>query len=163
MIAKRIFSIATSIIVLAAMVLAILLAGIRLAGITPYAVTSGSMEPAFHVGSLVYVKDMGISELEVGDAITFCIGDGKLATHRIVKIEHKDGKLMFRTKGDANDMPDAHPVSEDDVVGQVLFSIPHLGFFAQQIGTTMGRAAAISIGLVLVCLVALQEHLAKCS
>lgn len=160
--AKRLFSIATAVIVLAALVLAILLAGIRLAGITPYAVTSGSMEPAFHVGSLVYVKDMGVDELKVGDAITFSIGDDQLATHRIVDINNNNGKYMFQTKGDANEIPDAHPVAEEDVVGEVLFTIPHLGFFAQQLETGMGRAIAICIGLVLVCIVALQEHLARC-
>lgn len=47
---------ALSTIVLVALVaLVIAFAGVRLAGLTPYAVLSGSMEPEFPVGSLIYV------------------------------------------------------------------------------------------------------------
>ncbi|HOF93910.1 MAG TPA: S26 family signal peptidase, partial [Clostridia bacterium] len=52
----RVFNALTTLLVAAAALLAILLVGVRAVGLTPFAVLSGSMEPSYHVGSLIYVK-----------------------------------------------------------------------------------------------------------
>ena len=76
--------------VLAVAALAFLLAGIRIVGFTPYAVLSGSMEPAFHVGSLIYVKSVDPEDIKVGDAITFRLsGEDTAATHRVIEIDRE--------------------------------------------------------------------------
>lgn len=124
-----------------AVLTAVLLGGVRLAGFTPYAVSSGSMEPACHVGSAVYVRKVDADELETGDVITFRLGGDALATHRIVEVIHDGDELSFRTKGDANDVADAAPVEADRVVGRVCFSIPYLGYCAAYIGS-LGRVGA---------------------
>ena len=68
--------------------LAVALVGVRALGLTPYAVLSGSMEPTYHVGSLIYVEKVDPSEVQVGDAITFVVNDDLLvATHRVVDVE----------------------------------------------------------------------------
>ena len=54
-------------LVVIVVLLAILLAGIRVIGFTPYTVLSGSMEPTYHVGSIVYVKKVDPTTLRVGD------------------------------------------------------------------------------------------------
>ena len=158
---KKAFSILTTTIMVLAIIMAVLLVGVRLVGIQPYIVTSGSMEPAFHVGSVVYVKPVDASNLEIGDAITFDIGEESLVTHRIASIENEDGNLSFVTKGDANEMADINPVRADQVKGKVIFNIPHLGKFEEYIKTTQGRIIAICIAGMLVVLVALQEFLKK--
>ena len=62
---------------------AILLVGVRLVGLRPLVVLSGSMEPTYHVGSMVYVKSVDPESIEVGDPITFLINeDLDMATHR---------------------------------------------------------------------------------
>ena len=47
----------------------------RLMGLKTYKVLSGSMEPEYHVGSVVYVEKSLIDDIEVGDVITFYIND----------------------------------------------------------------------------------------
>ena len=66
---KKIINIITTLLIILISVAAFLLVGMRLFGYTPYTVLSGSMEPTFHVGSLVYVKEVATTELKVGDLI----------------------------------------------------------------------------------------------
>mgnify|MGYP002733278848 CR=1 FL=1 len=72
---KKVWNVVTSILVSAAVVLAVLLAGVRLFGLQVFAVLSGSMEPTYHVGALVYVKEADAFELESGDVITFMVDE----------------------------------------------------------------------------------------
>lgn len=125
---------------------AVLLGGVRLVGFTPYAVSTGSMEPACHVGSVVYVRHVDAKELEKGDVITFRLGGDALATHRIVEIIRDDEGLCFRTKGDANDAADASLVEADRVVGRVCFDIPYLGYCAAYLGSLRGVGAWLRAG-----------------
>lgn len=108
--------------------LAVLLVGVRLVGFTPYTVLSGSMEPTYHVGSIVYVKKVDVTTLKVGDPITFRLTNNVIATHRIIEI-HGEGTpdLGFRTQGDANETVDGITPAEN-VIGKVYFSIPYLGY-----------------------------------
>lgn len=85
---KKIWNFISTLGVVLVICLAVLLVGVRLVGLTPYAVLSGSMEPTYHVGSLIYVKDIDAAEIEVGTPITFVVNeDLLLATHRVVDIE----------------------------------------------------------------------------
>ena len=59
--------------------LALALVAPRLLGYTPFAVLSGSMEPAYPVGSLIYVQPVEASSLRVGDAVTFVANDQGMA------------------------------------------------------------------------------------
>ena len=120
--------------------LAVLLAGVRLVGLTPYTVLSGSMEPNYHVGSVVYVKKVDPASLKVGDAITYRLAGSTIVTHRIVDIQGEDiSSLGFRTKGDANNGVDGTLVEKSAVIGTPVFSIPNLGFLAAHLQTKYGR------------------------
>lgn len=146
--------------VLAVAALAFLLAGIRILGFTPYAVLSGSMEPAFHVGSLIYVKSVDPEDIKVGDAITFRLsGEDTAATHRVIEIDREN--QCFYTKGDANETPDASPVPYSSVLGRAVFTVPKLGLFSSWLSSAQGKYAAISgVGLLLL-LIILPEILFK--
>ena len=146
--------------VLAVAALAFLLAGIRIVGFTPYAVLSGSMEPAFHVGSLIYVKSVDPEDIKVGDAITFRLsGEDTAATHRVIEIDREN--QCFYTKGDANETPDASPVPYSSVLGMAVFTVPKLGLFSSWLSSAQGKYAAISgVGLLLL-LIILPEILFK--
>ena len=146
--------------VLAVAARAFLLAGIRIVGFTPYAVLSGSMEPAFHVGSLIYVKSVDPEDIKVGDAITFRLsGEDTAATHRVIEIDTDN--QCFYTKGDANEPPDARPVPYSSVLGRAVFTVPKLGLFSSWLSSAQGKYAAISgVGLLLL-LIILPEILFK--
>lgn len=150
----------TSIIVGIAVLLAIALVGVRLVGFQVFTVLSGSMEPTYHVGSLIYVKDVDYKELQSGDVITFLLDEDTVATHRIVEVvpdETDPETLRYRTKGDANDAEDGSLVHYKNVIGSPVFTIPKLGYFADYIQNPPGTYVAISAGAVLLLLVFLPD------
>lgn len=84
----KIWNTFTTLLVVFMMLMAVLLVGVRLIGLTPFTVLSGSMEPAYHVGSLIYVKETKPEKIEVGDAITYVVNEDLLvSTHRVVDID----------------------------------------------------------------------------
>ena len=62
---KKVWNFITTIIVVLVVILAILLVGVRVVGFDVYTVLSGSMEPTYHVGSLIYVKDVDPLKVEM--------------------------------------------------------------------------------------------------
>lgn len=91
---KKIWNFINTLLVAVVVLLAIALVGVRLVGLTPYAVLSGSMEPTYHVGALIYVKDIAPEEVEVGTPLTFIVNEELLiATHRVVDIAVAETKM----------------------------------------------------------------------
>ena len=138
---KRLVSIITTIIVAAIVLLAASMLFAKLFGAGTYVVQSGSMEPVYHTGSLLFEKKVDVNTLKEGDVITYSIADDLAATHRIVEVIAGDNKahpdaatgmvgsaLLFVTKGDANDEVDALPVDSRNVIGVPVFQIPYLGY-----------------------------------
>ena len=153
---KKIWKCITSVLVALVVIVALLLVGARLIGLQVFTVLSGSMEPAYHVGSLIYVKDVDPFELESGDVITFMLDENTVATHRIVEVvpdEEDDSVVRFRTKGDANDSVDGSLVHYKNVIGTPIFTIPYLGYVASFIQNPPGMYYAIAFGAVLLAMV----------
>ena len=135
-------------LVVIVVILAVLLAGVRVIGFTPYTVLSGSMEPTYHVGSIVYVKKVDPTTLRVGDPITFRLSGNVIATHRIIEV-HGEGTpdLGFRTQGDANDTVDGiTPASA--VIGKATFSVPYLGYLSNFLQQPKGLITVVGTGAV---------------
>ena len=100
----------------AAIMVAFLLVGVRLLGVEAYAVLSGSMEPTYPTGSLIYVKPVSPEAIREGDPITFVLNeDLVVATHRVVTVDEEN--RSFITKGDANDAVDGAPVRFENLLG----------------------------------------------
>lgn len=155
---KKIWNIATTIIVLLVIVTALLLVGVRIIGLQPYTVLSGSMEPTYHTGSLIYVKNVKPQEVEVGQPITFVLNEDLIvATHRVVEIDEENQR--FYTKGDANDSVDGAPVHFNNLIGVPVFCIPYLGYVATFIQTPPGLYITIAVGAVLMLLIFLPDLL----
>lgn len=149
------WNIIITILIILLVIMAVALVGVRLIGITPYSVLSGSMEPTYHTGSLVYVKKADYTELKVGDPITFMLNEETVATHRIAKIQpdRNDPKtLRFVTKGDANEFEDAGTVHYKNIIGKPVFTIPYLGYVAEFIRRPPGMYIAIAIAAVILML-----------
>ena len=161
---KKLWNALTTLIVIAIVILAILLAGVRLVGLTPYVVLSGSMEPNYHTGSLIYDKKVDPFTLKEGDVITFMVSEDTLATHRIVGVvpdEDEPGTIRFRTKGDANDSEDGTLVHYKNVVGTPVFTIPYLGYISNWITHAPGKYIAITAAVVFLILLFLPDMLKK--
>lgn len=147
-------------------VMFILLAGIVLItylpgviGFKSYRVLSASMEPEYHVGSLVYVKQVDVDSINTGDVITFHISESNLVTHRVVE---KDSiRKGFITKGDANEVNDGGLVTYDSVVGKVMFDIPLLGYVSSFMSSLYGKCLVIGVLIVMMALEILYNRMEK--
>ena len=99
----------------------------------PYVVYSGSMEPAIKTASVI-VSIPRQNYLQ-GDIITFSpSGSSKdLITHRIALKQFPEGVTgypAYLTSGDANEKFDNWEITNDKIIGKVVFSIPYLGYIA---------------------------------
>ena len=125
-------------------ILAILLVGVRFVGLSPYAVLSGSMEPSYHVGSLIYVDETEAENIEEGDTITFVMDNSlTIVTHRVVEIDEVNN--CFFTKGDANNTRDGAPVHYENIVGVVKFSLPLMGYVSNFIMSNSGKYIVMGV------------------
>ena len=161
---KRIWDVITTVLIGIVVVLAILLVGARVIGLQVFTVLSGSMEPTYHTGSLIYVKDVDAFELEAGQVITFMLNEDTVATHRIVEVvpdAEDDSVVRFRTKGDANDAEDGSLVHYKNVIGTPVFTIPYLGYVANYIQNPPGMYVAIAGGAFILMLSFIPDLFAK--
>ena len=152
---KKIWNVISSILVALVVLLALLLVGARVVGLQVFTVLSGSMEPTYHTGSLIYVKKVDPYTIKEGQPITFMLDENTVATHRVVGIvpdEEDPTVIRFRTKGDANEAEDGSLVHYKNVIGTPIFSIPYLGYVADYIQHPPGMYIAISAGAVLLLL-----------
>lgn len=157
---KRIWNFVTTVLVAMVVILAILLVGVRFVGFQVFTVLSGSMEPAYHVGSLIYVKKIDTADITEGTPITFMLSEDTIATHRVVGIvpdENDPSVVRFRTKGDANNAEDGNLVHYKNVIGTPVYSIPKLGYLADYIQKPPGMYVAISAGAVLMLLMFIPD------
>jgi signal peptidase len=147
---RRYWGIFTTIIVAIILVFAVMLVGFRLFGYEIYTVMSGSMEPEYHVGSLIYVKSVDVATLKEGDVITFVADENNtVITHRINGIVYEGDELKFRTKGDANNVADGKLVHYKNVLGSPAFQIPLIGYLAFFIQRPPGIYIALVVGTLL--------------
>ncbi|MDZ7611784.1 MAG: signal peptidase I [Candidatus Moranbacteria bacterium] len=113
-----------SVIAFLAVFIAVLLASV-VPG-SPYSfkiVRSDSMKPAFEAGSVVVVWSK--SDYSLGDIIVYNFKgeEGELVAHRIVDRKEEG----FLTQGDASSVVDENLVKQEDVLGEVVYSIPGAG------------------------------------
>ncbi len=124
----------------------------KIGGICPLIVMSGSMEPEISSGDLIIVGQTEPGEIRKGDIIAFFDPDGNgssVLTHRVTEVIEDNGKLSFRTKGDANNTEDRLAVAEDKLVGIYRTRIPGAGNIAMFMQSTPGLLICVVVPLVL--------------
>lgn len=107
-------------------------------------VATGSMIPVYNINDVIIVKETDVSTLKVGDDVAYkgtrAGLEGKIITHRIIKIEEdNNGEVRFFTQGVNSENVDPS-ISGNQILGKVegkLFFInelnhvvkSNLGFF----------------------------------
>lgn len=130
-------------------------------GFQRYVIVSGSMTGTYDKGSIVFDKEVPVSELEVGDVITYEPPPGassqKFVTHRIFRIQgDAQGERVFRTKGDANESADPWTFTLNRPgQARVAFSVPYVGYLLAALSIPTVRMLAIGIPAVAVALLIL--------
>ena len=154
---KKILNACSTFIVSIVLVIALLLVGVKFLGVDVYIVLSGSMEPKYPTGSVIYVKDVDVDELKAGDVITYQLNNSVVATHRIVEVVNENNQIAFKTKGDANDHVDNGVVNANQVIGSPFFAIPFLGYLASYIQSPSGMYVAIAFAVAMLAFMLLLE------
>ena len=114
-------------------------------GYKPVVVLSGSMEPTYKVGSVIYYNKVSKEDLKVGDVITFTQGNDYVS-HRINNIEGD----LYETKGDANKSVDAKKIEYSSIVGRVhKCSIPFIGYYIKFVNENL-FIAVITLIIILI-------------
>ena len=95
----------------------------------PLVVLSGSMEPALRTGDVSVVSSIAPLDARPGDIVTFRDPDNaeRLITHRVRAMHVQGDAVVFRTRGDANNVSERWRVPASGEIGRVVYSIPKLG------------------------------------
>ena len=98
-------------------------------------VLSGSMEPAFQRGDILFLNN-AVKEVHVGDVVVFKIKDRDIPiVHRILKVHRKDdGEVDLLTKGDNNRVDDRGLyapgqlwLEREDILGRAVGTLRYVG------------------------------------
>ncbi|XP_005186022.1 signal peptidase complex catalytic subunit SEC11A [Musca domestica] len=99
-------------------------------------VLSGSMEPAFHRGDLLFLTNYKEEPVRVGEIVVFKVeGRDIPIVHRVIKLHEKeDGSVKILTKGDNNNVDDRGLyapgqlwLTKKDIVGRARGFLPYVG------------------------------------
>lgn len=121
----------------------------------PMVVLGGSMEPTYHIGSILFIERVDTAAIGRGDVITFETParpgqPPSLTTHRVMSIDAESERRAFRTRGDANNVEDTWLVPADTVVGRGSLSIPYLGYISSFVRSKLGFFALVIIPAALI-------------
>jgi signal peptidase len=118
-------------LVLAALVFVLLAIGPRILGYQTSTMLTGSMAPLINPGDVVVTVPTPITDIKVGDIITYHIPveDQRVETHRITEITTTaDGGIAVQTKGDANNGIDPWIATlQNTTVDKQIATIPGVG------------------------------------
>lgn len=117
-------------------------------GYKAYRITTDSMAPSINAGDVTIVKKVQEEKLQVGDVITFQ-QQAKVITHRITNIEEQDGKKVYTTKGDNNNLEDNEKIEYASIEGKNVLTIPKLGYIINMLENQIVFLLIILILLIL--------------
>ena len=170
---QRFWYLSSSAIVAIILAFAVMLVAVRLFGFQMFTVTSGSMEPNYPVGALIYTSPVDAATIKEGDVITFMNNETTIVTHRVVEVVEETGTngkvLRFRTKGDVNNTSDGKLVHYKNVIGKPIVTIPMLGYVAYYLQRPPGLYISLIVCTFLISLIIIpyfikfkgKEQLAK--
>lgn len=117
-------------------------------GYSTMSVLTGSMRPYLEPGDLIIDKEVDAEEIKVGDVVTFKVGSS-IVTHRVVEVLNDGGKLLFRTRGDANNTDDGGLTESRNIIGKVVLEVPYGGYIARFIRSPIGLVLIIGIPVII--------------
>ncbi len=97
---------------------------VAIGGFRVFNVATESMVPKYVVGDVLIVKETEITDLKVGDDVTYLGKEdtfkGRVVTHQIIQIDETENGKVFHTKGIANEVEDP-TITGDQIYGKVIY------------------------------------------
>jgi len=123
----------------------------RLAGFTPMLILSGSMGSAAPVGSVVLGRDVDARLVRVGDIVLLPRPGATPVLHRVIEVGRLDGRVVVRTQGDANAVPDTEPTVLPARVVTAVHAVPGIGHLLRLVVTPAGWVAFVLLPAAALC------------
>ena len=132
----------------------------RLFGVNEFNIITGSMNPTYPVGTLVFVQPKAADTIRPGEVVSYVANeDLDIITHRCVGNDY-DNKTLT-TRGDANNSEDA-PVLYENVVGVVAYSLPYVGGVVDYLSNDqIGRVVLVGILVTILGLTIMIEQMSS--
>lgn len=133
-------------------------ASIMLGSSPPFSVVSGhSMLPTMSPGDLVVIKGVPAKDVRAGDVLSITTPEKDRTekdlpaeiVHRVVERRGTGADLTFITKGDNNPGEDAFVTRAGDIRGEVVKTIPGLGYPVLFFRSHQGRIFLGALGLAI--------------
>jgi len=136
-------------LILAPTILIWLVLGSLVFGYYPVSSHGNSMEPALQDGDAIWVKQLDIAKVNVGDIVSLPYPGEGLITHRVVHIEPlSHGSYIVVTKGDANLFAEEWEVSAGETVEVAFARVRFAGYALEFLDTLFGRVLFIAVPVV---------------
>ena len=136
-------------LILAPTILIWLVLGSFFFGYYPVASHGNSMEPALRDGDAIWVRQLDIAKVNVGDIVTLHYPGEGLITHRVVGVELlPQGSYLVVTKGDANQFAEAWEISASGTVAVSFARVRFAGYALDFLDTLFGRVLFIAVPVV---------------
>lgn len=120
-----------------------------LLGYESFIVTSGSMGRANPVGSVAVTRMVDTRTIRTGDVLSFQTESADRIAHRVIAVTEENGQRVFKTKGDANPLPDPQPLRlTSGKVARVEWSVPYAGYLVRYARTPAGGILLFAVPIL---------------
>jgi len=160
--ARRVARLLIALVGVATLLFALVILIPGMLGLERYVITGGSMAGSIERGDLVIAEPRPVSDLAVGDVITYLppadSGITQLVTHRIIAIEPSPDGPLFRTQGDANASADPWQftlVAETQAV--IIATMPAVGWVFIALADPVHRMVLLGVPAAVIALMSLRE------
>ena len=114
---------------------------VTIGGYSVFTIITESMVPKYQVGDMLLSKKCDIDKIKVGDEVVYMgksgTFEGKIVTHRVIKIDKTSNGLEFHTKGIANAVEDPL-VNGDQIYGVVSKKLFFLSMLSKLVNNIYG-------------------------
>jgi len=148
----------TNILIIILSVIIVSYVGLLIFGYQGYAVKTASMHPDIPQGALAIAKKLDTNEVfenvSVGDDIVFRTSSGNVLTHRVISVDQENN--VIQTQGIREDSSKDAPIQAQNVLGEVAFSIPLVGYLVmlvQNVYFLIILAVVIAVIVITKCLI----------
>jgi len=118
-------------------------------GYYPVASHGNSMKPTLRDGDAIWVRQLDIAKVNVGDIVTLHYPGEGLITHRVVSVELlPQGSYLVVTKGDANQFVEGWEISTSETVAVVFARVRFAGYALDFLDTLFGIVLFIAVPVV---------------